>query len=439
MARAVTPQGKTLNRKRLRRISFGLAVAACIGSWTVGAASPAGQESRSRIVEKPLQRHAVGTVGSAGNDYYMVHVDESDAVGTYTITTGPLHSAGPGVNVLYGDGFPGSSTNTIRSYTTGTDYRQGEADLDSNGSVALLGTTGFRTTYMLPGPPATPDTLTIVQVVDVHGTTAANSSVEVTTTVTNDGVDGVLIGLRYLWDYKIGSDDGPTFQALNPDGAVLLTEAAFSTPSFGSYKIVDNGANPTPPTVTVAGTATGPGSITPAPTPPDLLQYVCWGEATGTPFDYTVDPSRVVANDTGTCQNSDGDAAVLYFFGHDAAHGISLMPAESATVSASIFTPAQLPTAVTVRALDAVRDAKGVRIRWQTGSETGLLGFNVYREVAGRRVRASRALVPSFGRTSGHAYAWVDRSTPRTATVRYWLQTVSFGGARSWLGPATVS
>lgn len=434
----MTPQGKTLNRKRLRRVSFGLAVAACIGSWTVSAASPAGQHTRNRSVEKPLQPHAVATVGSAGNDYYAVYVDD-DAVGKYTVTTGPLHPDGNAVNVLYGEGLPGTSINTIHSYTTGTDYVQGEPALDSNGSVTPLGTTGFRTTYILPGPPATPDTLTIVQDVDVHGTTAANSSVEVTTTVTNNGMAAVSIGIRYLWDYAIGTDDGPTFQALGPDGAVLLSEAEFLPPTFSAYKIVDNGANPNPPTVTVAGTATGPGSITPTPTPPDLLQYVCWSEAVTTPFEYTIVPGRVIANDAGTCQNSDGDAAVLYFFGQDAAHEISLLPDESATVSASIFTPTQLPTAVTVLVLDAARTAKGAFIRWRTGSEVGLLGFNVYREVAGRRVKASRAVIASVGGTSGHAYAWLDRSAPKTGALRYWLQTVSLSGDRSWRGPVTAS
>ena len=81
-------------------------------------------------------------------------------MGLYTITTGPSHPAGPGLNVLYGNGSPGTSFNTIRSFTTGTDYFQGTGTkssanrtiaFDAFGTTAPLGTTGVRTTYILPG------------------------------------------------------------------------------------------------------------------------------------------------------------------------------------------------------------------------------------------------------------------------------------------------
>src|SRR5262245_48965329 len=151
----------------------------------------------------------------AGNSIYRIY---GDATGRYTITTGPNHPAGGGLNVLFGDGKPGTSFNTIRSYTTNTDYTQ-SATASSSNSISLAqfatvtanGTIGIRTTYQLPGPPATPDALTIIQELNVNGTTFDDSAIELTTTVINNGASMVEIGIRYLWDYEIGNDDGPTF------------------------------------------------------------------------------------------------------------------------------------------------------------------------------------------------------------------------------------
>src|SRR5712691_5642252 len=68
-----------------------------------------------------------GGTCDAGNDFYQVHVQDLprlNGVGLYTITTGPAHPAGSGLNVLYGNSEPGTTFNTIRSYTSGTDYVQ---------------------------------------------------------------------------------------------------------------------------------------------------------------------------------------------------------------------------------------------------------------------------------------------------------------------------
>jgi hypothetical protein len=124
-----------------------------------------------------------------GNGIYNVHVEDTignGGVGVYTVTTGPSHPIGGGLNVLYGSGYPWSTFNTIRSYTSSTDHVQTvETDLisgntvvslDSFGTVTSLGSTGFRTIYELPGLPTTPDALTIITDVNVNGTTFENST-----------------------------------------------------------------------------------------------------------------------------------------------------------------------------------------------------------------------------------------------------------------------
>ncbi len=300
-------------------------------------------------------------VESAGNDIYRVHINAGDpattvppaGTGLYTATTGPLHPAGEGNNVLYGTGGPGTSFDTIRSWTSQTDYCGDNwatsafpvVDLSLYATVTALGTTGFRTTYTLPGPPETPDAMTITQEVSVRGTTFEDSCIDVVTTVRNDGTDLLDLGLRYLWDFQIGNggyyedgDDGPTFQPISPDGPVLLTEEQFILPAFDCYRIVDNDVNPAPPTFFILGTVNGPSLLN--PTPPDLLLYTYWPTSSGTAFDYQVTPDLLAAADeaasTGTWAWG-GDSAVLYYWGHDQPSSLPLLPGGSVTISASLF------------------------------------------------------------------------------------------------------
>jgi len=92
-------------------------------------------------------------------------------------------------------------------------------------------------------------------------------------------------------------------------------------------------------------------------------------------------------------------------------------------------------TAANFRSVSASRAAHGVLVRWRTASEIDMLGFNVYRQVNGRRVRANPKLIPGKGRG---LYSFLDRKAPKSKTVRYWIQAVNVDGSRSWYGPARV-
>lgn len=298
----------------------------------------------------------------AGNSIYLVHVDEvpaGDGVGTYTVTTGGGHSAGSGLNVLYGNADAWSSFNTIRSYTTGTDYVQtgwgASPDagfalerLDGYGVISPIGSTGYRTDYVLPGAGTAPDALHITSDVNVNGVTEGESTVEVTTTVANTGVTPVDVGIRYQWDFQIDIDDGPTFRAENPDGPVLYEETDFPAPTgadFQSYVIGDNANGP--PTFEVHGTVSGPTSVVPLPTPPERLAFACWPESFSTAFSYTVVPGRDITGGDTACFD---DSNVLYYWGAGAETAIRLDPGASHTVSQSLFlrVPEPIPTLLTL-------------------------------------------------------------------------------------------
>jgi hypothetical protein len=93
-----------------------------------------------------------------------------------------------------------------------------------------------------------------------------------------------------------------------------------------------------------------------------------------------------------------------------------------------------LPTAVMLSAFTARHSGRNVVLRWRTSSESTVLGFNVYRERAGNRVKLNRTLIHGvFGGTpTGHSYSFVDRNPTRAAKIRYWLQTVGLDGQRIW-------
>lgn len=288
-----------------------------------------------------------GTI-TVGNGFYDVSVEDSTAgLGQYTARTGDDHpvtlDTGAYQNVLYGGvgENPGTSYTTVRSFTSETDYINAYAlplsgfdveSLDDFATVETLGSTGVRTTYALPGGAESADELTIVEDVRVNGTTAENSTIEITTTVTNDGDETVDIGVRYLWDWQISDDDGPTFAPVQPDAPALLTEQTYTAPDFTAYAVADNNSESSPLFV-VYGTASGPTSIEPVPTTPDDLMFASWPDSVVSAFAYATDPSLDIASYDGLVD----DSAVLYYWGPDAENAITLEPGGSVTVSASLF------------------------------------------------------------------------------------------------------
>jgi hypothetical protein len=95
-------------------------------------------------------------------------------------------------------------------------------------------------------------------------------------------------------------------------------------------------------------------------------------------------------------------------------------------------------SAVTVRSLTASRKPAGVLVRWRTGSETGTLGFHVYRRKGAKRVRVDRGLIPTKGSVSGARYSFLDARAPRAKLV-YLLQAVGADGSRTWNGRVDVA
>ncbi len=100
------------------------------------------------------------------------------------------------------------------------------------------------------------------------------------------------------------------------------------------------------------------------------------------------------------------------------------------------------PTAVELIAFTSAGNARGgTTLQWRTGYEADNLGFNIYRDERGKRVKLNPALVAGSallagGRTvltAGNGYAWTDARG--TAGTGYWLEAVDTNGVSTWHGP----
>ena len=102
------------------------------------------------------------------------------------------------------------------------------------------------------------------------------------------------------------------------------------------------------------------------------------------------------------------------------------------------------PTRVKLESFTAATSSEGVRLLWKTGGEERNLGFNVYREESGNRVRLNPSLIAGSAlrirngleQHSAKTYAWIDRSADAGGHF-YWLEDVDLQGTRTLHGPVS--
>jgi peptidase C25-like protein len=114
------------------------------------------------------------------------------------------------------------------------------------------------------------------------------------------------------------------------------------------------------------------------------------------------------------------------------------------SIRPSILTAVQLQSFTTYSGMDK-NGAKRVILSWKTSGEAHNLGFNVYREQDGNRVRLNPSLIAGSallmrGALPQHAakhYAWIDPSEQAMGAT-YWLEDVDVNGTRALHGPVTA-
>jgi hypothetical protein len=103
------------------------------------------------------------------------------------------------------------------------------------------------------------------------------------------------------------------------------------------------------------------------------------------------------------------------------------------------------PTQVKLRSFTATPSEGGNLIKLQTGREVHNLGFNLYREQDGQRVKlnssllAGSALMGGAGTTftAGHTRTWQDDLPADSGRVAYWVEEIDLSGASTWYGPVS--
>lgn len=119
--------------------------------------------------------------------------------------------------------------------------------------------------------------------------------------------------------------------------------------------------------------------------------------------------------------------------------------ATDAAGNTSEFSACSTPTAVEIADLSAKAYDSGVLVQWQTGFEVDNLGFNIYRDLSGKRTLVNPSLIagsalrvgPHVTLRSGQSYAWWDSSAD-SKSGSYWIEALDLNGQTRWYGPVGV-
>ena len=111
----------------------------------------------------------------------------------------------------------------------------------------------------------------------------------------------------------------------------------------------------------------------------------------------------------------------------------------------SVTTLVTAPTRIHLQSLTAEASTQGTVLRWTTAGELSNLGFNIYREQNGERIRLNPTLVAGSAlmmrgyleKHAGKSYAWIDHGASPTST--YWLEDLDLNGERTLHGPVSAS
>ena len=100
------------------------------------------------------------------------------------------------------------------------------------------------------------------------------------------------------------------------------------------------------------------------------------------------------------------------------------------------------PTAVKLLSFQALPEAAGVRLTWETAGEWDNLGFNLYRSASlqekGEKVNAGLIPSRSPGGGEGAVYEFLDTAARPGRTYFYTLEDVDLSGRRTSHGPAVI-
>jgi hypothetical protein len=120
--------------------------------------------------------------------------------------------------------------------------------------------------------------------------------------------------------------------------------------------------------------------------------------------------------------------------------------ATDANGNTSEFSSCSGPTAIQLVDCTATAYDDGTVLEWQTAYEVDNLGFNIFREENGKRVRVNQQIIagsallagPTTRLGAGYSYSWKDSTADRQNAV-YWLEEIDLNGGTTCHGPVSVN
>lgn len=216
-----------------------------------------------------------------------------------------------------------------------------------------------------------------------------------------------------------------------PDGSIQ-ERFQCGTASFIRFDLDDNRMGAEAGTFAVnndgrGSTAGTPAAIqwTPASDPQLSSGIIGQGESDSLEFVYTVSPNA-----------SDGPVTITTQTIWSNASNFSNPVTQSLSTTCDITVDA---THATVSSFGARADGRRLAVEWQTASETGTAGFDLYRLEAGEWVRVNERLLPATGQLPGASYRFLDPDARPGGETVYKLVEEDVWGRRQTHGPYRVS
>ena len=233
---------------------------------------------------------------------------ETDGIGTFTIGTDAGHP-NPGQDVFYGgaDESPWSSFTTIRVEDTLKEYVASTGLIEPSSGYTVECLDDYSPVVTRVGDTratvswATSEDLLVTLLIDIRGTTVADTMVEVTVTIQNNDTIAHSVAVRHEWDLMIDGEDDSWIRVWTDSSTPeswTETETDWVSPSFQFWEATNNATNPV---FSIYGSTVLP-LVDPPPTVPDRFVYAYFWDCYYTAYDYT--PSGM----------SGMDSVVLYYW-----------------------------------------------------------------------------------------------------------------------------
>lgn len=351
---------------------------------------------------------------------------------TISNNTASSTTAGTGGGVDYLSQCTGGQLNISNSTFSGN--RSARSSGDAGGGLHISGTTATIQRTHFVNNRAANASLTATglggAIAHVSGTLNVSFSRFVGNVATNGS------GIWQTFGGTTGADDNWWGVNSGPGAGVL---AGNVTPTAARWLQLRHSANPSAVAINTSTTLTADllGRNTGGPAAPANLSGL-------PPFQQppvTIFSNPVLGTLSGAAtQFVNGQATATYTAGATVGVGSADATADNQTVTVTF----NVPLAVLLANFSAEAQADRVWVHWETVSELGNLGFNLWRGVApdGPATQLNASLIPSPapGSTQGFSYEWIDRADlVPGATYYYWLEDVDVHGMTTRHGPVSVT